>query len=514
MKTNYIHILFVLAALISASALQAADFDGINYSGSVIANSGSGDFAPYYMASNVHGIVTQPYSTLLRASIEKPTDTCSRVSYGFGADFIGGYTSKTSYSFYNASTASFASHKLHPADGWIQQLYVEGKYRSVFVILGMKEQSSKLLNFQLSSGDISMSGNARPVPGLRTGFIDFQDIPYTNHWVQICGEISYGKTTDKKWLEDHYNYYNDFITTGSWFDYKNIYFRTNPEKPFSVTAGMQASCQFGGYNRSYEKGVMKNSTHIDANLKAFFRCLVPGSGGNSGGDYYVEGNHVGSIDFLFRYRLHDGTNLKAYYQTPWEDGSGMGKLNGFDGLYGIEYAAPHHGAVINGAVIEYLDFTNQSGPIHWSPFDNPGTTITRHATGDDNYYNNYCYNGYQYYGMSYGSPFITSPLYNLDGYMSYTCNRMRGFHVGVSGSMAKYIDYRVLASYRKSWGTPFIPFLQTKHDFSALFEATLLPETIEKGLSMKVQLALDRGTLYGNNASILFSISYSGLLKF
>ena len=96
-------------------------------------------------------------------------------------------------------------------------------------------------------------------------------------------------------------------------------------------------------------------------------------------------------------------------ESPWEDGSGIGKLNGFDGLYGIEYSSGNK-SIINGAVVEYLDFTNQSGPIHWAPNDFPGTTIKVQATGADDYYNNYAYNGYQYYGMSIGSPFIKSPL--------------------------------------------------------------------------------------------------------
>ncbi|WP_289645618.1 hypothetical protein, partial [uncultured Muribaculum sp.] len=41
----------------------------IDYRGEIIENLGTGDFAPYYMASNVYGTVTQPYSTLLRASL-------------------------------------------------------------------------------------------------------------------------------------------------------------------------------------------------------------------------------------------------------------------------------------------------------------------------------------------------------------------------------------------------------------------------------------------------------------
>ena len=72
-------------------------------------------------------------------------------------------------------------------------------------------------------------------------------------------------------------------------------------------------------------------------------------------------------------------------------------MNGLDGWYGIEYKSGEQG-IINGAVIEYVDLTNQSGPIHWAPNDHD-TPITTEAPGADDYYYNYAYKGYQYYGM-------------------------------------------------------------------------------------------------------------------
>ena len=81
-------------------------------------------------------------------------------------------------------------------------------------------------------------------------------------------------------------------------------------------------------------------------------------------------------------------------------------MNGFDGLWGLEYRSDHSNKLITGAVIEYIDFTNQSGPIHWTPNDRPGTPITSHSSGADDYYNNYIYNGYQSRGLSIGSPFV------------------------------------------------------------------------------------------------------------
>ena len=163
--------------------------------------------------------------------------------------------------------------------------------------------------------------------------------------------------------------------------------------------------------------------------------------------------------------------------------------------------------------MEYIDFTNQSGPLHWAPGDVPGTKVTAPATGADDYYNNYTYNGYQTLGMSIGSPFIKSPLYNTDGYMRYTDNMMRGFHMGLSGYITAQLSYRVLGSWRKSWGTPFFPRIKPVEQTSLLAEVGFVPHKVPQ-LSLNLQAALDRGTLYGNNFGALLSVTYHGNLTF
>ena len=36
--------------------------------------------------------------------------------------------------------------------------------------------------------------------------------------------------------------------------------------------------------------------------------------------------------------------------------------------------------------------------------------------------------------MAIGTPFAKSPIYNRDGYLRFTDNRLRGFQAGISGS--------------------------------------------------------------------------------
>ena len=486
------------------------------YSFGIMANAGNSELAPYYISSNCGGVITQQYSALVNASLYHNINMDQRYSWGAGLEVWGGYASSAGYERYKGND-EFEVLKQHPARVWIQQAYVEAKYRSIFAEAGQAYKTSPIVDASLSSGDLVWSNNSRPPVGLRAGFIDFQNIPFTKGWVQIKGEFGYFRELDDKWLENHYNYYNHFITTGSWLHYKSLHFRTNPDKPVVFTIGAQSACQFGGTAKYYEDGQVTRTVKMDANAKAWWRTFIAGSGGNSAGDSFVEGNHLGTWDIALEYNFKNRYHLRAYTQWLWEDGSGIGKMNGFDGLWGLEYRRNGF-FLVSGAVIEYIDFTNQSGPIHWTPNDHEGTGITSHSSGADDYYNNYIYNGYQSRGMSIGSPFVKSPLYNLDGYMRYRDNVLRGFHAAVEGWLSSDCHYTLQGSYRKVWGTPIIPRAGSIDDFSMALSVYYYPYWLKgvkvEGLSLGATVAMDHGKLYGNNWGAQLGISYSGNFNF
>ena len=479
------------------------------YTVGIVANAGNSELAPYYISSNCGGTTTQQYSALVYAAAKLWNSFLhKRFSWGAGLEAWGGYASSAGYQRY-AGNGQFEVQKQHPARVWIQEAYLAANYRSIFAVAGQARKASPIVDGSLSSGDLVWSNNARPPVGLRAGFIDFQNIPFTKGWVQIQGEFGYFRQLDDKWLENHYNYYNHFITTDYWLHYKSLHLRTKPNQPVVFTIGAQAACQFGGTAKYYEDGQVTRTVKMDADAKAFFRTFIAGSGGNSSGDSFVEGNHLGTWDMALQYSLSEYQHLRAYTQWLWEDGSGIGKMNGFDGLWGIEFRR-FGNYLVSGAVIEYIDFTNQSGPIHWTPNDHEGTPITSHSSGADDYYNNYIYNGYQSRGMSIGSPFVKSPLYNQDGYMRYRDNVLRGFHAAVEGWFTKQWNYRLQGSYRKAWGTPIIPRVGSVDDFSMALSVKYRPLGIMQGLTVRATVAIDRGSLYGNNWGALLGISYSG----
>ena len=508
MLKRILSVIMLCALVIGANAQS-----DVVYNIGAIANAGSGDFAPYFISSNNHGVLYQPYSVLTNLGLNKATDYTKRFSLGFGAEVYGGYAESMKYGLYDYKQDRVRMRKVSSSSLWIQQLYAEAKYRSVFLTLGQKEGGSKILNDKLSSGDMTYSANSRPMPGVRAGFWAPQDIPFTNGWVQISGELAYYKQTDSSWLENHYNYFNEFITTDLWYNYKYCYFHTKPSQPFSLTIGMQAASQFGGVYEQYIKGKLFKTVDMSPDLSTFVRMLIPGSGGTNAGDQsYYEGNHIGSWDVMGRYRMNDGTILKAYYQSPWEDGSGIGKMNGFDGLYGFEYKSADENAAVTGLVVEYLDLMNQGGPIHWEPADLVNPAVTGNATGGDNYYNNYTYCGYQYYGMTVGSPVLRSPFYNTDGFLPLTDTRLRSIHLAFEGNLKRNVTYRAKFGATKSWGTVFVPISKPRKNTSAMIECEYKIESV-KGMKIKGQVAMDKGTLYGDNFGALLTVSYSGLLK-
>lgn len=501
--------ILAMAALLLAPTLGRAEGREkvADYTETLRFGASTGAFAPYMIGSLNHGKTPMRSWALEDVCVTRSLDSGRRFSWGFGGEFLFGYSQRSEYARWQHGQWDVA--KQGPAAIWLQQVYAEAKYRGVFISAGMKERGSALLNQRLSSGDLVESGNARPIPQVRAGFIDFQDIPLTNGWVQIQGEISYGKMVDNVYNKKHYNYYGYHLNLGALYSYKRCYFRTKPSQPLSVIAGMQVATLFGGETQYYQDGRLLYERKFSTSLKTFAKVFFPFSGG--GEDYYT-GQTLGSWDCRIRYRLRGDDKLYAYFQGPWEDGTGVGRRNGLDGLWGLEYKAARPG-IITGAVFELLEFRNQSGPIHWQPNDTPGTAIVAQAQGRDNYYNNAYYNAYANYGMAIGTPFLMSPIYNQDGYPAFASNRACGFHAALSGLIAKDVDYRVMVGYQRGLGNYDYAYPRPRTCTSMLLEtgcdAGGLAREL-KGISARLQLAFDAGSLRGNNFGFALTLSYKG----
>lgn len=497
----------IALCVLSAPALHAAP-PALQYSAEFVGATSTGDFAPYMLAAGRNGLLSRKNTALLDVAASKALDESRRFSWGAGVELAAGYSSATAYERYDAATDTWGTHSQRPAALHVQQLYATAKYRRVFLTVGQKSPRSYLSDDLTAAGDFVRSSNARGIPGFEAGFLDFVDIPLTKGWVQIDGVLAYGKFTDDSFRRGQFNYYNDILATGLYYTYKRCHLRTNPSKPFNVTVGVQGAGQFGGRTVRYERGHITKDEDRGFRFKDAWDMMLPV---HNGGEGWFTGNSLGSFDVMLRYRFRDDSEIKAYLQNPWEDGSGMAKLNGWDGIWGISYRRPGRHALMS-ATIEYLDFTNESGHMHWAPGDYPGTTITNRATGADDYYNNDVYGAYANNGMAIGTPFLMAPVYNRDGVPFFAHNMARGVHAGAAGAIGDDIDWRAAFSYQKAWGQGRVPQAHPLHNTSFMAEAVWRADRLLPGLRLTAQLGMDCGSLRGDTFGALIGIRYGGNL--
>ncbi len=498
-----------VALLTAIVSLVAEAQDVVDYEFSAIGNASTGNFAPYMIGSLNGGKTVRKNTAIVDMGVYARLDSTRRTSWGAGAEIISGYSSANEYKRWEADQSTWTSDCNKPSAAWIQQLYGELKYRSVLVRVGQKEPHSAMLDETISSGDLTRSCNARGVPGVSAGFIDFQDIPFTRGFIQIDGVVDYGKFTDNRFRREQYNYYNWLYTQNTFYTYKRCYFRVLPKARITFTLGMQTAGQFGGSTDYYKDGELVRVDKRGFKIVDVFKMFLPIEGN---GNAFYEGNTLGSWDFMARYKIASDHQISAGFQWPWEDGSGIGHRNGWDGLWGVYYHALKPNFV-TGIAMEYLDFRNQSGPIHWAPGDHPGTTITTDASGGDNYYNNDTYCAYTNYGMAIATPFLVAPIYNLNGFPAFMRNCSRGAHVAIKGYLAPTVDYALKYSYQKAWGYGRVPSSRSYTDNSVILSVGWKAIQTAGSLKINSSIAYDAGTLRGKNLGFMIGVTYSGKHK-
>lgn len=500
----------VLAAAVLLVPLCGVAGEVIDYEASLSAVASTDTYAPYMIGSWNSGRITAGKGIWHGGRLSRDFTSDKRFSWAYGIEYIAGYGSSMSFGHYDASTHTWGENSLRQSSLRLIQLYGELKYRAVFLQAGMKEHQSGIVDSKLSSGDLTRSNNARPIPGVAAGFLHFVDIPFTRGWVQIDGEIMYGKFFDSSVADKCFNRYNGTLSGDMYYHYKYCYLQSNPDMPFSVIAGAQQAGVFGGWTQTFRQGVMQMDDSRGFRVKDLWNMFFP----RQNGEGNAIGNSLGSWDFKARYNFRSGYQLAAYFQWPWEDGSGIAKRNGWDGLWGLQLKFPKSGYVDN-VVVEYLDFTNQSGPVHYAPGDWPSTDLTSESGGADDYYNNGRYGPYANYGMAIGSPFLLAPVYNGDGNWMFAHCRARGFHIGVEGELASKLRYVFKFSAQKAWGDARTPVAHALEDYSAGLSLSWRPSARRvPGLRLSADIAFDAGKLRGNNFGAMLCVAYDGKFSF
>jgi hypothetical protein len=450
----------------------------------------SGDNTPFWLVSNRYGVV--------------PLDAGN--GYLKAGAFHNGSFAKN---FYWGAGLDLAAAVPRYRNVYIQQLYVETGFQALLVSIGSKERYTSLWDKRLSSGDMILSANARPIPEINLSFPQFTVVPYTKGWLQVKGDFAVSRSFDTAYLEDFVNKKQTYNKNTLWH-HKSAYLRikdTEGNFPLSFSLGLQHWAQWGGESTSPSIGRQPQS------LKDFVRIVFGKEGGEGStlsDQVNVLGNHYGSYDFKASFTQADWA-AHAYYQHYFEDKSGMEFQNGHDGLWGLQVDLKTF-AWIRKVVVEYLETRRQTGPFHFIDFDHdahPGV-----GGGADNYYNNGEYTtGVSYFNRGLGSPLLPSPEYNTGGSLGFPNNRVSARHIGLEGSITPQIDYRVLLSDMRSWGRHGRPFLERKDSTSGLLEISYRHPKLS-GWLFTGSFAADRGAVYTKSIGFGLTVSKRGLLSF
>lgn len=406
-------------------------------------------------------------------------------------------------------------------DWFVQQMYIDLDYKWLQFSIGSKERWGEMVNPELSSGSLTWSGNSKPVPQARLGIPEFTRIPILGGWFSVKGHVAYGLYTDSKWRSTDKN---AAYTDGLKYHSKALFVRFGNEErfPLYATLGLEMYSQFGGtmHNRRFSEGdPLLEEYSLPQNLKAYWDILFPFN--DAGGQTKQNGNSLGSWHLSFDY-LGKDWGARAYYEHFYEDHSGMlgieyksdlegnkdfvfygFRRNWFDGLWGLEFNLPETWPV-KDAVFEVLNTRGQSGPV----YKPSKSAIAEGVDGRDAMYDHEIYDSYSHWGYSNGTPLLLSPIYNSDGDQHFKSNRVLAFHAGLDGSIGTHIDWKVLFTGTRHWGTYKDPFTEIEDVTSCLVSGYYwLGGTYSWKIGLSVGFDFDNGNTLGDNKGIMLSIS-------
>ena len=502
-----------LPLLIFALPVQAqkSEWEKIRYEIQTDILASTGSRAPFWLVSNRHGLSSlKNYSANLSAGIFRDFDKKRGFTWSYGVEIAGAWNYASPF--------------------YIQQLYADIKYNCWELSIGSKERYSESKHPTLSGGGLTFSPNARPIPQIRFGITEYTPVGWIfKEWIQVKGHFSYGWQTDGHFQRHHMSNapigsrYVDKVL----FHEKTAFLKIGkPSRtPFSVEMGFEMYTQFGGrvWEKHKDGDIIRHE--LPHSYKEYLRAFIPLAGGSESTEMdqsNVNGNVLGSLHLALDYRT-DKWRIRAYYEHYYEDHSGLfgldyhynreGKktwityLPWRDGLFGLEVTLPKN-RIVNTVVYEFITSRDQSGPI----LQNPSGDMIGQAGGKDWYYTHSYYQSWQHWGMSMCNPHILSPLYNESPNMTMPYSRIRSHHIGFDGTPCPFLDYRVMASWAKHWGSYEDPLPKTQTQISVMGEIVFSPQKW-CGWKFTGALAYDHCKLIGNNFGGMLSVCKVGWLS-
>ena len=446
----------------------------------------SGSMAPLWISSNRHGVVS-PYdnSAYERVGVFRPleVDSARRWQRGYGVDLMLSQNA--------------------PSVFMVHQAFFETQWKKLNLSIGAKERPIDLRNNELTSGGMSRGINAQPVPMARVG-VDYFSIPLTRGWWKWRLHIAYGMTTDGSWQKDWVKPLGKY-TSNTLYHEKSLYWKFGKETaryvPLTFEIGLQMMTQFGGtaHNVLPRESNELTDLKMACDLKAYWNATT--GGGRDATDFTesnAQGNTLGSYNM--RLAWHGRTaggrrwEVGAYFERFFEDQSMLTLQYGIqDHLVGLDATLPQN-PFLSAIAVEHISTRDQSGAV----YHDQTKSIPDKMNGRDNYYNHGIYSGWQHWGMGIGHPLLISPVYNDDHTITFYNNRLKAWHIGLSGDPTPQLHWRLMLTFTENWGTYDTPYSDKRNQQHYLAEMGWTPGFL-KGWSGKLALGYDHGSVLGNS---------------
>lgn len=438
--------------------------------GSVVS---AGRQTPFWLMSNQYGLITpDKFNAWMRLGLKTNLSATKNIDYDYCLDVVDRQSNST--------------NKLY-----LHQAYLRLKLYFVNFQVGSIEEKFGNQDSSLSSGGLLWSGNARPMPKISILVPEYTAVPFTKGYLEFKGGISHGWFGDNQFVKD------------SWLHHKYLYLQFGGSLPVHVHYGLHHFAQWGGESTDPDIGKMPRG--FNDFLNVFFA-----KHGDENSLTYEQlnalGNHLGSRNFGLDL---DFSQIKTgvYWQTIFEDSSGREFRNIRDGLWGIYLRTKNKDHLINKVVYEFINTTDQSGPI-----DSKEDNTVMWPIGNDDYFNNSLYwFGWTFHELVLGTPLITSPLVIRipeSGYEYIWNNKIICHHFGLEGKHNS-LRYKLLATYSLNYGTNVYPFEPVIRQFSFLLQNEIV-DKLPWGISASLVVGIDYGRLYGNNMGLRISLSKKG----
>ncbi len=467
-------IVLVLTLLLAGSALRAQSRLPTGYA-ELGGLASSARQTPFWLRANQFGTVPgeSPTGTLrLGGRLDYRRDTLPRqrrFDWGFSAEVVGN---------------GGATRQL-----LLPEAYAKIRYGMVELWAGRRREVLGILDTTLTSGGISWSGNALPMPKIQLAVPEYLPLNFLGSFVALKGFYAHG-------------WYNAPYIRGAFLHQKALYGRFGkPAARLHLHLGLVHHVQWGGQADYLKTSPFAVNGKLTTDLGDYLRGVVLGkisdeqrNGRYTGFDGENRiGNHVGHYDIALDLRLR-GSSLLFYNQHPFEDTSGLLFLNLPDGLYGLRWRNERGGTArfqLRRVLLEWLYTKNQAG----SSFDIAGSRFK----GGDNYFNHSQYvEGWSYFDRALGTPFLPLASEVVPGLRAgffFPNNRVEAYHAGAEALLAGRVLMGLKLSYSRNFGTYSVPFSEVVPQFSSLLDVRL-PVDWLGGADLTGRVAWDTGRLY------------------